>query len=119
MRARTDDGAHAIVSVTVAERRIGFRRDIAGQASNDFGVPRAGSNSLSDQVWTDSVAAYRRTRQQAKQFVLEVEDLTARVPTGKESQTQLRSILLIIDHAAYHVGQIVALRRALGIWPTA
>jgi uncharacterized damage-inducible protein DinB len=51
--------------------------------------------------------------------VLEVEDLTARVPTGKESQTQLRSLLLIIDHAAYHVGQIVALRRALGIWPTA
>jgi uncharacterized damage-inducible protein DinB len=73
----------------------------------------------SDQAWADSVAAYRRTRQQAKQFVLEVEDLTARAPTGKASQTQLRSILLIIDHAAYHVGQIVALRRALGIWPTA
>lgn len=70
-------------------------------------------------AWADSLAAYRRTREEAKQFVLDVDDLTARVPTGNESQTQLRSILLIIDHAAYHVGQIVALRRALGIWPTA
>jgi uncharacterized damage-inducible protein DinB len=73
----------------------------------------------SDAAWTDSIAGYRRTRAEAKQFVLDVDDLTAPVPTGKESQTQLRSILLIIDHAAYHVGQIVALRRALGIWPTA
>ena len=73
----------------------------------------------SDQAWTDSVAGYRRARAEAKQFVLDVDDLTARVPTGNETQTQLRSILLIIDHAAYHVGQLVALRRALGIWPTA
>jgi len=72
-----------------------------------------------DKAWEDSVAGYRRTREQAKRFVLEVEDLMARVPTGNGSQTQLRSILLIIDHAAYHVGQIVALRRALGIWPSA
>ena len=73
----------------------------------------------SDQAWTDSVTGYRRARAEAKQFVLDVDDLSARVPTGNETQTQLRSILLIIDHAAYHVGQLVALRRALGIWPTA
>lgn len=29
------------------------QRLVGPQASNDFGVPRAGSNSLSDQVWTD------------------------------------------------------------------
>jgi hypothetical protein len=39
------------------------------------------------------------------------------VPTGTEKQTYLRAILLAADHAAYHVGQIVAVRRALGIWP--
>jgi uncharacterized damage-inducible protein DinB len=39
------------------------------------------------------------------------------VPTGKPSQTHLRNILLAIDHNAYHLGQIVAVRRALGIWP--
>ena len=42
--------------------------------------------------------------------------LTAPVPTGKSHQTYLRAILLSADHAAYHVGQIVAVRRALGIW---
>jgi len=29
----------------------------------------------------------------------------------------MRGILLAADHAAYHVGQVVAVRRALGIWP--
>jgi uncharacterized damage-inducible protein DinB len=38
------------------------------------------------------------------------------VPTGKATQTYLRAILLVVDHTAYHVGQLVAVRRALGIW---
>jgi len=46
-----------------------------------------------------------------------VEDLTAKVPTGKGTQTYLRAILLAADHTAYHVGQLVAVRRALGVWP--
>jgi hypothetical protein len=28
----------------------------------------------------------------------------------------MRAILLVADHNAYHVGQLVALRKALGIW---
>jgi len=27
-------------------------------------------------------------------------------------------VLLIVDHAAYHIGQIVLVRRLLGIWPS-
>jgi hypothetical protein len=38
------------------------------------------------------------------------------VPTGKDRQTVLRGILLVADHNAYHVGQLVAVRRALGDW---
>ena len=33
-----------------------------------------------------------------------------------EGQTLLREALLLADHNAYHLGQIVDLRRALGIW---
>ena len=51
-----------------------------------------------------------------KALARDVEDLTAKVPTGKGNQTYLRAILLVADHTAYHVGQLVALRRALGIW---
>jgi uncharacterized damage-inducible protein DinB len=67
--------------------------------------------------WEDSVAAYRadlaRLQAVARDPAI---DLFARVPTGKPTQTHLRNILLAIDHNAYHVGQLVAVRRALGIW---
>ena len=43
-------------------------------------------------------------------------DLHALVPKGKGHQTYLRAILLMADHNAYHLGQIVAVRRALGVW---
>jgi len=68
-------------------------------------------------AWTESMAAYVRAREELKGIARGVEDLTAPVPTGKRHQTYLRAILLAADHTASHVGQIVAVRRALGIWP--
>lgn len=67
-------------------------------------------------AWTASIASYKRTREDLKRLAREVEDLTAKVPTGKSHQTYLRAVLLAADHAAYHVGQLVAVRRALGVW---
>jgi uncharacterized damage-inducible protein DinB len=69
-----------------------------------------------DRAWDESIASAVRTRERFKQLVLEVDDLTATVPTGKAPQTYLRAILLIADHTAYHVGQLVAVRRASGTW---
>jgi DinB family protein len=43
-------------------------------------------------------------------------DLFARIPHGS-GQTYLRELLLAADHAAYHVGEIVTVRRLLGAWP--
>ena len=43
-------------------------------------------------------------------------DLHAPFPWGS-GQTLLREALLLADHNAYHLAQIVDLRRALGIWP--
>jgi hypothetical protein len=42
-------------------------------------------------------------------------DLTAKIPHG-EGQTYLREILLLADHNAYHLGQIVQARKLLGDW---
>jgi hypothetical protein len=70
----------------------------------------------SDAAWNASLASFARSREKLKALARDVEDLTAKVPAGKGHQTYLRAILLAADHAAYHVGQIVALRRALGIW---
>jgi hypothetical protein len=75
-----------------------------------------GQTPSSDTAWNDSIAAFTRTREQFKALARDVEDLTVTVPTGKGNQTFLRAILLVADHTAYHVGQLVAVRRALGVW---
>ena len=70
----------------------------------------------SENAWTQSIASFRQTRNEMKALARDIEDLTATVPTGKGNQTYLRAILLVADHTGYHVGQLVYLRRALGIW---
>lgn len=42
-------------------------------------------------------------------------DLYAPIPHG-DGQTILREALLVADHNAYHLGQLVVLRRCLGAW---
>jgi hypothetical protein len=43
-------------------------------------------------------------------------NLFARIPHG-EGQTLFREALLVLDHNAYHLGQLVLVRRILGAWP--
>ena len=44
-------------------------------------------------------------------------DLLAQIPHAiKAGHTVLREALLVADHNAYHLGQMVMLRRALGDW---
>jgi hypothetical protein len=69
-----------------------------------------------DAAWKESIVSFAGSREKMKALARDVPDLTAKVPTGKGNQTYLRAILLATDHAAYHVGQLVAVRRALGIW---
>jgi uncharacterized damage-inducible protein DinB len=67
-------------------------------------------------AWDSSIASFTREREKLKALARETKDLTAPVPTGKPQQTYLRALLLIVDHNAYHLGQIVAVRRAVGAW---
>jgi uncharacterized damage-inducible protein DinB len=67
-------------------------------------------------AWDAAIASVRRTREQFQKLARETKDLYAVVPTGKGHQTFLRAILLVTDHNTYHLGQIVAVRRALGAW---
>jgi uncharacterized damage-inducible protein DinB len=68
-------------------------------------------------AWNESVASFKADREKLKELVRDSRvDLFALVPTGKGQQTYLRTILLVADHNAYHIGQMVAVRRALGIW---
>ena len=67
-------------------------------------------------AWDESVAGFRADRQALKELAADTSlDLFAAIPHGG-GQTYLRELLLVADHNAYHVGQIVAVRKLLGVW---
>src|SRR5262249_19799364 len=67
-------------------------------------------------AWDRSVAAFRADRKALEDLVANpATDRLARIPHG-QGQTILRQALLTADHNAYHLGQLVVVRRALGAW---
>src|SRR5262245_32431717 len=69
------------------------------------------------EAWDASIASYRRDLAQLRNVINDQSsDLFAKVPVGN-GQTFLREFLLVADHTAYHVGQLVAVRRILRAWP--
>jgi hypothetical protein len=70
----------------------------------------------SDAAWEESVAAFRRDQKEMIALVTDpATDLYAKIPHGN-GQTILREALLVADHNAYHVGQLVLVRQLLGAW---
>jgi uncharacterized damage-inducible protein DinB len=71
----------------------------------------------SEKAWNESVAGWRKDRMALERFTSGSDvDLTQKIPRGT-GQTYLRTVLVAVDHAAYHVGQIVTVRQLLGAWP--
>jgi hypothetical protein len=68
-------------------------------------------------AWDKSVQQFRRDLRAMQELVESSKtDLFARIPWG-DGQTILREALLMADHNAYHLGQLLDLRRVLGVWP--
>jgi len=68
-------------------------------------------------AWEESVQAFQHDLQEMIKLVKNPKtDLCAAIPHG-DGQTILREALLLADHNAYHLGQLIDLRRALGTWP--
>ncbi len=66
--------------------------------------------------WQQSVEAFRADRQALQVMTADPGlDLYAEIPHG-EGQTYLRELLLVADHNAYHLGELVTVRRLLGAW---
>jgi len=71
-------------------------------------------------AWDESVKAYRADLDRMRRLLDSQDDLLAPIPHGTApQQTYLRAALLVADHSAYHLGQLVLVRRLLGIWPSA
>lgn len=66
--------------------------------------------------WEHSITMFRSDLASMIELVSDPRiDLLQPIPHG-EGQTILREALLVADHNAYHLGQFVFLRRALGAW---
>ena len=67
-------------------------------------------------AWGASVKGYLKDREAVCALVADPKtDLYAKIPHG-DGQTILREALLVADHNAYHLGELVLLRRLLGAW---
>jgi hypothetical protein len=67
-------------------------------------------------AWERSVGGFRKDLKALCDLVAsESTDLLAKIPHG-DGQTILRQALVAADHNAYHVGELVLLRRMLGAW---
>jgi len=69
-----------------------------------------------DKAWDKSVRAFRRDLKALCELVSDpATDLYAGIPHGS-GQTILREALLVADHNAYHIGQLILVRKLLGAW---
>ena len=70
----------------------------------------------SDAAWTKSVASVKKDLLTMEKLIEDPKtDLYAKIPHGT-GQNILREALLIADHNAYHIGQLLLVRRLLGAW---
>ncbi|HYM08974.1 MAG TPA: DinB family protein [Terriglobales bacterium] len=68
-------------------------------------------------AWNTSIRKFRLDLKAMQGLVANPKtDLHARIPWG-DGQTILREALLVADHNAYHLGQLVDIRRLLEAWP--
>jgi hypothetical protein len=104
--------------VRITQRDIlDFCRDPAYQELSwpDDYWPKA-AEPPSDAAWDESVQRFRQDRSALEALARDpAVDLSSRIPHGS-GQTYLREVLLVIDHSAYHLGELVVVRRLLGDW---
>jgi len=123
LRGKRPDGADHSPWQLVEHLRIAqwdileFSRD-AKHVSPDWpgGYWPANPEPPDEKAWDKSVRAFRKDLKTFCALISDpATDLYAKIPHG-DGQTILREALLIADHNAYHVGQIVLVRKMLGQW---
>jgi uncharacterized damage-inducible protein DinB len=121
--ARPSDGLHSVWEelehMRLAQEDI-LRYTLDGSwVSPDFpeGYWPKTTETLTEEAWEASVAAFFADLEEVIKLAQHLDvDLTAEIPHGAGGHTYLREILLVADHNAYHLGQIVQTRKALGAW---
>lgn len=69
------------------------------------------------ETWENLIAEYLADRKRIEKFILDQNNLLDQpVKNGKDDQILLREVLLIIEHSAYHTGQMLILLRLLNLY---
>lgn len=93
-----------------------FIRNPAYQARNwpeDYWPNEQGSASK----WEKAIEQFLRDRKTLENYVKDRNmDIYSPIPHAPD-YTIFREIVLVIDHNSYHTGQLVLLRKSMGIWP--
>jgi len=120
--ARAADGLHSVWEelehIRIAQEDIlRYTLDSAWKSPKwPDGYWPSRTETVVDERWSASVAGFFADLEKVIALVEDSSlDLTAKIPHG-EGRTYLRQVLLIADHNAYHLGQIVQTRKALGDW---
>jgi hypothetical protein len=67
-------------------------------------------------AWNASIREFKKDLKAMQNLVTNPKtDLFAPIPWG-DGQTVLREALLVADHNAYHIAQLIDVRRSLGAW---
>jgi hypothetical protein len=67
-------------------------------------------------AWEASIAAIRKDLEHFEALITKPESDLFKPFRWGDGQNLLREALLIADHTAYHLGELIVLRRLLGIW---
>ena len=80
----------------------------------DYWPPDASPTSPA--AWDASIEQFRQDRSALEALAGDPAiDLEAQIPHGT-GQTYLRELLVVADHTAYHIGELIVVRRLLGAW---
>lgn len=80
-----------------------------GYWPKDPAPPHAGA-------WASSIAAFQRDLRRMERLVASRKvDLLGPIPHARR-HTYIREVLILVDHNAYHIGQLIVVRRVLGAW---
>jgi DinB superfamily len=76
-----------------------------------------GASPRDGESWHASVAAVEADLKEFARLVHSPKsNLYATIPWGKNNETLLREVLLAADHTSYHVGELILLRKMIGLW---
>lgn len=120
---RPDEGLHSVWEelehIRIAQEDIlQYTLDASWQSPIwPEGYWPAPDEQLTEERWSATLSGFFADLDEVIALVQNPDfDLTAQIPHG-EGRTYLREALLVADHNAYHLGQIVQTRKILGNWP--